>query len=306
MISTAQKISTLRTATAEGRILINNKVIQRLLANELPKHDALATAKVAGMLASKRVPELLPHCHPVGMDGLEIELTPGDGHIAVRAEAIGIARTGYEMEALTAASVALLCLYDMTKGHDENLSIEAVKLTDKSGGKSDFPAQAPERYRAAVIVTSDRCFKGTTEDKTGPYLVKALQGFGVAAPQKHVIPDEAETLKKLVLDLCGQGMDLILTTGGTGLSPRDITAETIKELLTRELPGAAEAARGFGQARTPYAMLSRAVVGSRGRTLIATLPGSQGGVKDGMAALFPYLFHAHHVMGRPSQELVHA
>jgi cyclic pyranopterin phosphate synthase len=103
-------------------------------------------------------------------------------------------------------------------------------------------------------------------------------------------------MKTLLLDLCGQGVDLILTTGGTGLSPRDRTVEAVKSVLERELPGAVEASRSFGQKRTPYAMLSRGVAGQRGRTLIVTLPGSQAGVRESMAALYPYLFHAHKIM----------
>lgn len=272
------------------------KTVLRIQSNDLPKKDVLTTARVAGVQAAKKTADLIPYCHPLGLDKVGLEFELGTDQVRVTAEVICIARTGVEMEALTAASVAALTIYDMCKPVDKGMVIEGIKLLEKDGGKSNFEPSLASDFKAAVIVSSDRVSRGQAEDKTGRFLVEKLAGYGVKDPAYHVLPDEEAQMKALLLDLCGQGFDLILTTGGTGLSPRDRTVEAVKSVLERELPGAMEASRAFGQKRTPYAMLSRGVAGQRGRTLIVTLPGSQAGVRESMAALYPYLFHAHKIM----------
>lgn len=107
----------------------------------------------------------------------------------------------------------------------------------------------------------------------------------------QVVPDDPEAIRKWVLGWTEKNIDLIVTTGGTGLGPRDVTVNVIKELIEQDMPGGAEAMRAFGQKRTPYAMLSRGAVGMRGKTLIVTLPGSSRGVQESMAGIFPHVLH---------------
>jgi molybdenum cofactor synthesis domain-containing protein len=128
--------------------------------------------------------------------------------------------------------------------------------------------------------------------------MEALRGHGVKELSYHLLPDDEEALRALFLRLHTDGNDLVVSTGGTGLSPRDRTVEALYPVLERELPGAMEASRAYGQDRTPYAMLSRGIAGHRGKTLYVTLPGSSGGVRDGYTALFPALFHASHVLSQ--------
>jgi molybdenum cofactor synthesis domain-containing protein len=226
---------------------------------------------------------------------LEFEL--GGTELTIIAEVSCIAPTGVEMEALTAASVAALTVYDLLKPVDKGLVIDAVKLLEKRGGKSDFEAEIPEGFKVAVITVSDRSFAGKRPDKSGPFLVETLKKWGVREVDVLLLPDEMDAIQAAVRARCDAGYHLVLLTGGTGLSPRDVTIEAVQPLLERELPGVMEAARSFGQRRTPYAMLSRGVAGQRGRTLIITLPGSTGGCRESMAALYPYLFHAHSIIG---------
>lgn len=297
MISMDLKIETRREALAGALVRMAQSTAARIQANDLPKKDVLATARAAGMLAAKRTPDLIPDCHPLNITHVGLEQLWVPEGLQIRARVSCLAPTGVEMEALTAASVAALTVYDMAKCVDKGMEITGLSLIEKTGGKSDYPVRLKSGFRAAVVVTSDRSFKGASEDRTGPFLKAALEGFGAENVAYHLLPDERDQITALLLALCEDGYDLVLTTGGTGLSPRDVTVEAARGVIERELPGVMEAARSFGQRRTPYAMLSRGVAGQRGGTLIVTFPGSFNGCRESMAALYPYLLHAHPIMG---------
>lgn len=295
MISIEHKTETRRTARAQAVVKVSPATIGRLKRNDLPKKDVLIVARTAGMMAAKKTPELLPDCHPLNLEAVEVALIPGQGRILIESRVALTAKTGAEMEAITAVTVAALTVYDMLKPIDKKLEITGIKLLEKTGGKSSRPP-APPRLKAAVVVVSDRSSKGVRKDTSGPRIQSFLKSLGIVKPSYHLVPDERVQVASLVKNLCHQGTDLILTTGGTGLSPRDVTVETVKQIIDREIPGIAEAARGYGQKRTPYAMLSRGIAGQRGKSLIVTLPGSPKAVEEWLAALFPGLLHAFDVM----------
>jgi molybdenum cofactor synthesis domain-containing protein len=144
--------------------------------------------------------------------------------------------------------------------------------------------------RAAVLTVSDRVSRGEAEDRSGDLLADALtaDGFEVA---RRVVPDEAREIAAAIEDLAAAAQ-VVLTTGGTGLAPRDVTPEATRTVLQREAPGIAEALRADSIAKTPHGLLSRGVAGVVGRTLVVNLPGSTGGVRDGYAILRPALEHA--------------
>jgi molybdenum cofactor biosynthesis protein MoaC len=301
LISIEHKIETHRTAKAEGFVKMASETVRKAKANEGPKKDVFITARVAGMIAAKKTPDLIPDCHPLLLEKVEVVVGPLEDSVKVSAEVSCTAKTGVEMEALAAVSAACLTIYDMLKPLDKNMEITGIKLLEKTGGKSDFKHQVPSGFRAAVITSSDRSHQGLREDVSGPYLVEVLKGLGVAEPSYDLLPDDKPTLVSKLTQLCEGGVDLILTTGGTGLSPRDVTVEAANEVIEREIPGIMEAARSFGQKKTPYAMLSRGVAGQRGKTLIVTLPGSKSGCEETVQALFPSLLHAFKPMktGKP-------
>lgn len=295
MKAIGEKIETLRQAEAVSRIKAGPEALRRLQANDLPKKDVLAVARVAGVMAAKRTPDLIPYCHPLALDHVGIDFEVGEDSITVTARVETVGKTGVEMEALVAASTAALTIYDMLKPVDKDMEIVSTKLLSKRGGKSDFVERIPKDFRAAVLVTSDGTAKGTRQDKSGKLIAERLESFGIQHGYA-VLPDEKETIVQKLLEWCGQGVQLILTTGGTGLGPRDVTVEATRQIMEREIPGVMEAGRAYGQKRTPYAMLSRGLAAQRGNTIIVNLPGSSKGTEETLNAVFPAILHAYGMM----------
>ncbi|MBI2501586.1 MAG: bifunctional molybdenum cofactor biosynthesis protein MoaC/MoaB [Deltaproteobacteria bacterium] len=296
MIDISGKIETLRTAVAESRILASTETIEKAFRGETPKGDVLNVARAAAVLAAKKTAELIPYCHPLHLDFVGVTFNKGENEIRIRTEAKTIAKTGVEMEALTAATIAALTVYDMLKGIDKEVVIGETKLVEKRGGKSDYGETFLKPLTAAVLVTSDSVSDGKKSDKSGKMIVEEMGRFPVKVLHYEIVPDDREKIRQKLLGWSEEGIQLVLTTGGTGLGPRDVTVEAVSEIIEREVPGIAEAMRGFGQRRTPYAMLSRGVVGVRGGTLFITLPGSSKGVVESIQAIFPNVLHLYNMM----------
>jgi cyclic pyranopterin phosphate synthase len=309
MVDVGGKPVTARRALAEATVRMEPATLATLLDAGGPKGDALAVARLAGISGAKRTSDLIPLCHPLPLDSVHVELTPDRraGTVAVRAEARATARTGVEMEALTAASVAALTLYDMAKALQRDIVIERVQLLEKEGGRSGTwqrdreeraPARPPAEHEALVIVCSTRSAAGSREDTSGPALVDALRDAGWDVdPVVLVLTDDEDLIAATLAEAADAGHRLILTSGGTGLTPTDVTPSATRRAIDREVPGLAELMRAAGIASTPMAALSRGVVGARGSTLIANLPGSPRGARESLDALLPVLRHAVEQLG---------
>jgi molybdenum cofactor synthesis domain-containing protein len=152
---------------------------------------------------------------------------------------------------------------------------------------SELPAGA----RAVVVTASNRASAGVYADRSGQALAEGLRELGFAVEGPHVCPDDVTVLATALREAVAGGADVVLTTGGTGLSPTDVTPEATRAVLEREAPGIADAVRRYGEATVPTSVLSRGIAGTAGRTLIVNLPGSTGGVRDGLAVLGPLLPH---------------
>ena len=149
----------------------------------------------------------------------------------------------------------------------------------------------PTGARAVVVTASNRASAGVYEDRSGQALAAGLRELGFEVEGPHVRPDDVEALRSVLVDAVESGADLVLTTGGTGLTPTDVTPEATATVIEREAPGIADAVRRYGQDAVPTSVLSRGLAGVAGRTLIVNLPGSTGGVRDGLAVLGPLLPH---------------
>jgi molybdenum cofactor biosynthesis protein MoaC len=303
MKDVGEKLDTLRVATAEANIKVEEDTINTVKAGIVPKGNVLDIARAAGILAAKKTSELIPYCHQVPLDWVSVDFEILEGMILVMAQAKALWRTGVEMEALTAATIAALTVYDMLKPIDDSLEIVSVKLIEKRGGKNDWKENFRTPLKTAVLVLSDSVSQGKKEDKSGKTIIEKLEKEPVEVVEYRIWPDDFETIKRELIRLSDvEGVDLILTTGGTGLSPRDVTVEATKEVIEREVPGISEAGRIYGFKRTPHAMLSRGVSGIRGKTMIINLPGSSRGVAESMDALFPWVLHSFRILRGGSHE----
>lgn len=285
------KVKTLRTATAKTVLKVSPSTIKAIKEGRIPKGDPLPVAKVAAVQAAKNTSQIIPYCHPLPIDYVGVEFDLKDNSIDIHATVKAVYKTGVEMEALTAASVAALTIYDMTKMLDEDMEISSTVLVSKTGGKSDF-RQKSSGLKAAVIVMSDTIAAGKKEDQSGQLIVERLKTEGMEVVDYQIISDDPSGITAAINEFADEKkVDLIVTTGGTGTSPRDNTPQALVELLDREIPGIAETMRAYGQERTPYSMLSRSIAGTRGTTLIIAMPGSKGGVIDSLDAIFPAVAH---------------
>jgi cyclic pyranopterin phosphate synthase len=285
MVDVGDKAVTRRTATARGVFTSTPEVVALVRADDLPKADVLATARIAGIQGAKRTSELIPLCHAIALSSVSIDFVLGESSIEITATAKTTGQTGVEMEALTAVSIAALTLHDMTKAVDPHSVIGDIRLVTKSGGRSRAPINPGT---AAVIVASTGAAAGTREDTTGPRIVQWLTERGYRSSLTVVADaDVAAELERVL----ATSPAVVITTGGTGMSPTDQTPEATRALLTRELPGVAEAIRARGLPHTPKAALSRGLAGTAGDTVVVNLPGSTGGVKDGLEVLSELLEH---------------
>jgi molybdenum cofactor biosynthesis protein MoaC len=294
LIDVSQKTVTLRTARACADLTFKKDTADLIRSGRVPKGNPLEVAKVAAVQAAKNSSDIIPYCHPLPLDFVGVELDLHDGGVRIEVTVRAMHRTGVEMEALTAATVAGLTLYDMLKFADKEMEIHGVKLLEKTGGRSQYLRERPaQKIRAAVLVLSDTVHRKEKEDRSGKRICERLVEEGVEIADYDVLPDDRDPIRDKLVACCDSlGVDLVLTTGGSGLGPRDNTPEALLEVIDREAPGIPEAIRAFGQNRTPYAMLSRSRAGIRGKTLIISLAGSEKAVAESMNAIFPGVLHA--------------
>ncbi len=298
MVDITHKSNTLRKAIAQATVRVSQQAtIDAVVNKRVPKGDVFEMAKTAGLFAAKRTADMIPDCHPLPIEYTAVRYQIDGLHILIELEVHTIYKTGVEVEAMHAASVVALTIYDMLKPIDKGISIEQIKLLEKQGGKTDYQKVINEQQvTAAVVVCSDTISAGQKEDRAGKAIRAKLEQLGVGIADYILIPNETAEIQAAAKRYAGQGTKLIIFTGGTGLSLRDVTPEAIKPLLTHHVPGIEEVIRQYGQQRTPYSMLSRSVTGLIDESLVLALPGATQGTKEAMDAIFPAALHIFRMM----------
>ncbi|MHC0447783.1 bifunctional molybdenum cofactor biosynthesis protein MoaC/MoaB [Flavobacterium sp. 3-218] len=296
MVDITHKINTLRKATATAIVKVSKQeTIDAVVNNLVPKGNVFEMAKTAGLFAVKNTHLSIPDCHPLPIEFTSVEYNIEGLEIHIIFNVKTVYKTGVEVEAMHGASIVALTMYDMLKPIDKEIEISTIKLINKEGGKSSFKNKFSNAIKAAVFVCSDSIFAGDKEDRSGKVIVEKLDSCGVETSHYEIIPDELDIIQEKTKAFAKENQ-LVIFTGGTGLSPRDVTPEALEPLLDSRIPGIEEAIRSYGQQRMPYAMLSRTVAGTLGKTVILALPGSTNGARESMDAVFPHLLHVFHIL----------
>jgi cyclic pyranopterin phosphate synthase len=294
------KVHTLRSAHAVASVCCSAATIALIKANGLPKGNLFDVARAAGLLGAKATPSLIPHCHPVPIEHLDIRFDLASegirGRVSIDVFAKTIYKTGIEIEAVTAATIAALTIFDLLKPVDNELEISAVKLINKTGGKSDRKKFSGNGLSAAILVCSDSVSQGTREDSSGKIIEGELKKHEATIADYKITSDDIAEIQKQIKTWVAAGVNFIFTTGGTGLSPRDQVVEAVTPLFEKVADGVGERMRNYGNERTPLAMFSRSISGSIGETLIVCLPGSSAGARESLEAILPAIFHAHQML----------
>ncbi len=290
MIDVGDKPDSLRIAVAQALLSFDINIMSTIKDGNSPKGNIFEIAKVAGTLGAKKTSDLIPYCHPIPIDDVKVEVMIETGRVRIIVKVKSIWKTGVEMEALTGATIAALSVYDILKPLDISLSIDNIKLLEKHGGIGDFREKYTNKLEATVITISDSRKKD--QDESGKLIINALTRNGFSIVAYKVIPDDIKIIEKELIYYSDElKVNIIITTGGTGVGPHDVTPEATKGILEKEVLGISENLRDYGQSRTPLSMLSRGVSGIRGNTLIVNMPGSTNAVSQSINALFPGVMH---------------
>lgn len=291
MVNITHKQSSLRKAVASAVVKVSSqKTIDAVKNKTVPKGDVFEFSRAAGLLAIKKTSDVIPDCHPLPIEFAQITFSVNDLSILINVEVHTIYKTGVEVEAMHGASVVALVMYDMLKPIDKWIEISTIKLISKSGGKTDLKFDVSS-LKCAVVVCSDTISKGEKEDASGKKIIERLQQLNIETKNYAIVSDDIDVIQSAIKKYVDENYDLVIFTGGTGLSNRDNTPDAIKPLIEKEISGITETARNYGQQRMPYAMLSRGIAGFIKNTLILTFPGSVSGVEETMDALFPQVLH---------------
>ena len=317
MIDVGEKPATPRRAVAEGTIRMSESAYFAIKEKRNPKGDVLSIAEVAGILAAKNTPSLIPLCHPLPIESVRVRCLPIDESfsVTVQCEVSTTAKTGVEMEALCGVNGALLAIYDLSKAVDPTLTISNIRLNIKEGGKSGTqddridafsdklerseaisPSFSLAMAKAIVITLSDRAASQNYLDSSGPLIADFLKKRGATILENILISDDPNKLTEILETAIENKIHLIITTGGTGLGPRDCTPETIASIADKEIQGIGETLRLSGSNKTKMAWLSRSGGWIAKSTLIIALPGNPKAVSEGLEVLDQLLPHALHTI----------
>ncbi|MFT3911766.1 MAG: bifunctional molybdenum cofactor biosynthesis protein MoaC/MoaB [Ferruginibacter sp.] len=297
MVNITHKQVSLRQAIASAIVRVSLPATIDAIKNKtVPKGDVFEFSKAAGLLAIKKTSDVVPDCHPLPVEYAAITYEIKEMEIHISVEVHTIYKTGVEVEAMHGAAITALTMYDMLKPIDKSIEISTIKLLSKKGGKTDQLNDKKMPLRIAVVVCSNSIAAGQHEDVSGKKIIEKLNALDLSNEHYQVVSDDIVQIQTVVKELSKAAFDLVLITGGTGLSPKDVTPEAIKPLIEREVPGISELMRSYGQQRIPTAMLSRSIAGFIKNSLVIAMPGSAKAAEETMDALFPHVLHVFKVV----------
>ena len=300
MVDITHKRTTLRKAVATAEVKVSRpETIEALEKNLVPKGNVFEMAKTAGLSAVKNTHTVIPDCHPLPVEFTSVDYEIEGLTVKILFTVKTVYKTGVEVEAMHGASVVALTMYDMLKPLDKGVEIQTIKLIHKQGGKSSYQNHFSKPIRASVVVCSDTISAGKKQDRAGKIVVEKLRESDIEVVNYDTIPDAIDQIREKAMKYSSDHQ-LLIYTGGTGLSETDVTPEALEPILERRIPGVEEAIRNYGQQRMPYSMLSRSVVGTLGGCSVIALPGSTNGAKESMDAIFPHIKHIFKVLKGPS------
>lgn len=312
IVDITTKSITDRSALAEGIIFVGAKVYNLIKSRNLPKGDVLTLAEISGIFGVKNTNVTLALCHPINVTSVyfRLLLRKSDFSVVVYCFVSAESKTGVEMEALCGVNSSLLTIYDVSKMVSSNLYLYGTRLLVKHGGKSMlwlstincfkrlyeilcFKFKFLSGINVAVVTTSDRVSNFSYVDTSGIILCALLQDSGATVIDYNILPDDVDLITQHIIDLgLRDNIDLIITTGGTGFTKRDVTSCVLKALCTREIPGLGEKLRYEGSAHTIFSWLSCTFSGIYKDKLIVSLPGNSNAIRECFEILRPVLRHA--------------
>ncbi|MDG2396421.1 MAG: bifunctional molybdenum cofactor biosynthesis protein MoaC/MoaB [Flavobacteriaceae bacterium] len=297
MVDITTKNNTLREATAQSIVSFSsNETIKLITAKKIPKGDVFEMSKTAGLFAVKNTYHNIPDCHPIPIEFTSINFEVDKLSIKVFVNVKTIYKTGVEVEAMHAASIVALTIYDMVKPVDKKIEIKSIRLIKKNGGKGTYKIYHPNnKLNACVFVCSDSISKGIKNDYAGKKVIDKLESYNIKVSNYKVISDDPNKIIEIAIKHHSSN-DIIIFTGGTGLSERDNTTKALESIIDKRIPGIEEAIRSYGQTRMPYAMLSRSIAGLIEKCLILGIPGSTKGAEESIDSIFPHVLHLFQIL----------
>lgn len=269
------------------------------MAWQVYNEAVFAAVKVAVELAVKNASGVIPGVHMAAFDAITLSQERIEDALVYQLSLQAIHKTSLDTQALYGLSVAAVSLLQLV-GSNGSVSFGAAEIIKSKHPYLTDKRMFPSGLSAAVVVCSDSISAGSKSDAAGKAIIAELEKYQVKVNHYEVIPDQSTVISQRARNL-SKTHHLLIYTGGTGLSLRDVTPESLEPLLERRIPGIEETIRAYGQQRVPYAMLSRSVVGTIGNCLVMALPGSTNGARESMQAVFPHLLHVFKILRGQTQ-----